>query len=452
MRDDRLAAAVGNASLLGVGYLLLRRWQLGAVAASISVALALVMVAEKALWCQIALVAWWVAVVVHGWFLAGTPGTMAVAVQRLIALGVTVPVLLAGVYFRVEAAGVRSDVAEARAAGDCAGVRAAQQRARFGDRLADVRGIARLRDDVGACKQLQEIAVGLRSTLAGDADLLAEQFANLEQVAAKPGQDKTAEKVLDEYLGTVTKGGPCRTVELATWLRGRRQTHNLLDKANAAGDRLVPDAQFACAQSEAKAGKWRPALARYQDLLGQYPSAAIAPKARAAMAGVAVRVELLDVRGLIDSGEYCDKPAKYSGAPLYRRGVNRALFLGETNEHLDQLPRQWTTTVPTNASVVICTGALEDGPAIRTCPYHREGQNYTFYRTFRKVVVPVKVYALRTGRLVRDGKVTINGEACPLIYTDTSGLLPPVGGAISTPVEPTGADVRAAFQPLLVRR
>ncbi len=108
--------------------------------------------------------------------------------------------------------------------------------------------------------------------------------------------------------------------------------------------------------------------------------------------------------------------------------------------------------MPTNASVVICTESLEDGPAIRTCPYTREGQSYTFYRTFRKVVVPVKIYALRTGRLVRNGKVTITGEACPMIYTDTSGLLPPIGGTISTPVEPSDANVRAAFQPLLVRR
>jgi len=451
MRDDRIAAAVGNASLLGVGYLLLRRWRLAITAQLITVALVLILVAEKALWCEIALVVWWVAVVVHGWALGGRPGTRRVAEQRVIALCVTVPVLLAGGFFRYEAAGIQREVAEARAAGDCAGVTAAEQKARYGDRIADAAGIERLGGDVEVCAQLREIAARLRTTWTGDTNTLAEEFEKLNKVLAKPGQDKTVEKVLDEYLGTVTKGGPCPTAKLATWLRNRTRTHSVLDKANSTGDRLVPDAQFACAQSEAKAGQWRAASYRYQELIGQYPSAAITPKARAALAVVALKVQLLDLRNLIAAGQYCDSPAAYGGAPAYRRGVNRALFLGETNDYLDQLPRQWKTDVPTNASVVICTEAVEDGPAIRTCPYTREGQSYTFYRTFRKVVVPVKIYALRTGRLVRDGKVTINGEACPMIYTDTSGLLPPIGGTISTPVEPSDANVRAAFQPLLVR-
>ncbi|MFI5733511.1 hypothetical protein ACIA49_25575 [Kribbella sp. NPDC051587] len=453
MKDDRLAAAVGNASLLGIGYVLLCRWRLAIAAPLISVALMLLVVAQKALWCEIALVVWWVAVVVHGWLLGGKPGTRSATEQRLIALCVTVPVLLVGVFFRVEAVGIQRDVADARAAGDCMGVTAAQQKARYGDRLADAPGIERLGVDVEACKQLQEIALRLEGTWSGDVDLLGEQFAKLGEVLAKPGQEKTVEKVLDQYLGTVTKGGPCPTVALATWLRGRHQTQNVLDKANSAGDGLLPDAQFECAQSEAKAAKWRAALGRYQELIGQYPHAAITPKARAAMALVAVKVELLDVRGLVTSGEYCDKPAKYSGAPLYRRGVNRALFLGETDEYLDQLPRQWKTAVPTNASVIICTETVEDGPAIRTCPYTREDDpGLHFNRTFRKVVVPVKVYALRTGKLVRTGKVTITGEACPLFYTDDSGLTPVYGSTISTPVEPSDANVRAAFQPLLVRR
>ncbi|MFF1819905.1 tol-pal system YbgF family protein [Kribbella sp. NPDC058245] len=453
MKDDRLAAAVGNASLLGIGYVLLRRWRLAIAAPLISIALVLLVVAQKALWCEIVLLVWWVAVVVHGWLLGGKPGTRSATEQRLIALCVTVPVLLAGVFFRVEAVGIQNDVADARAAGDCAGVTAAQQKARYGDRVADAPGIERLGVDVEACQQLQEIALRLEGTWSGDVDLLGEQFAKLGEVLAKPGQEKTVEKVLDQYLGTVTKGGPCPTVELATWLRGRHQTQNVLDKANSVGDGLVPEAQFECAQSEAKAAKWRAALGRYQELIGQYPHAAITPKARAAMALVAVKVELLDVRGLVTSGEYCDKPAKYSGAPLYRRGVNRALFLGETNEYLDQLPRQWKTDVPTNASVVICTEAVEDGPAIRTCPYTRETDpNLHFNRTFRKVVVPVRIYALRTGKLVRTGKVTITGEACPLVYTDDSGLTPVYGSTISTPVDPSDANVRAAFQPLLVRR
>ncbi|MFB6721235.1 hypothetical protein ACFCV3_13780 [Kribbella sp. NPDC056345] len=451
MRDDRLAAAVGNASLLGIGYLLLRRWRLAIAAQLMAVALVALLLVEKALWCEIALAVWWVAVVVHGWTAAGKPGTRSVREQRLIALGVTIPVLLTGVFFRVEAAGIQREVAEARAAGDCAGITAAQQKVRYGDRIADAAGIDRLDVDVDACAQLQEIARMLQGTLPGHTNLLAEQFEKLTAVLAKPGHDKTVEKVLDEYLGSLSKQSSCDTVKLATWLRDRQKTQNVLDKAGPVGDGLVPGSQFACAQSEAKAAQWRAASYRYRELIARYPKASVTSKARAALVVATLQVQLLDIRNLIDAGEYCDKPAAYGGAPRYRRGVNRALFLGETNPHIARLPRQWMTDVPTNASVVICTGALEDGPAIRTCPYTREGQTYTFYRTFRKVVVPVKIYAMRTGRLVKNAKVAIDGEACPLVYTDTSGLLPLVGSTISTPVEPSDANVRAAFQPLLVR-
>ncbi|MFC9691206.1 hypothetical protein ACFTSF_21820 [Kribbella sp. NPDC056951] len=451
MKDDRLAAALGNASLLGVGYMLLRRWRLAIAAQVITVALVLILVSQKALWCEIALAVWWVAVVVHGWTAAGKPGTRPVREQRVMALCVTVPVLLAGGFFRYDAAGIQRDVAEARAAGDCAGVTAAQSKARYGDRVADAPGIEKLGADVEACAELREIARMLPGTLPGHTNLLAEQFEKLDAVLAKPGQDKTVEKVLDEYLGSLTAQSPCNTVKLATWLRDRQKTRNILDKAGPVGDGLVPGNQFACAQSEAKAAQWRAASYRYRELIARYPKAPVTSKARAALVVATLKVQLLDIRGLIDSGEYCAKPAAYGGAPRYRGGVNRALILGAQEGYASQLPSQWKTTVPTNASVVICTEEVEDGPAIRTCPYVREGYNFDFYRTFRKVVVPVKVYAMRTGRLVKAAKVVIDGPACPAVYTDSSGLLPIAGETISTPVEPTAANIRAAFQPLLVR-
>ncbi|WP_405059721.1 hypothetical protein OG474_44305 [Kribbella sp. NBC_01505] len=452
MKDDRLAVAIGNASLLGIGYLLLRRWRLAIASMMMTAALVALLLVEKALWPQIVMAVWWVAVVVHGWMLAGKPGPRPVAEQRVIALCVTVPVLLAGVFFRVEAAGIQSDVAEAREAGDCAGVTAAQQKARYGDRVADGPGIERLGVDVEACAELRQIASRLQTTWSGDTDTLAKEFEKLRLVLAKPGQEKTVEKVLDEYLGTVTKGGPCPTAKLATWLRNRPEGHNVLDKSRSVGDGLVPDAQFACAQTEIKAAQWRPASNRLQELIGQYPKAAISPKARVALAAVTLKVQLLDLRALIENGEYCTNPAGYSGAPRYGPGVNRALFLGEPEGFTSQLPTKWKTASPIDASVVICTEALEDGPAIRTCPYVREGYDFNFYRTFRKVVVPVKIYSMRSGQLVKSAKVVIDGPACPEVYTDDSALLPIAGSTISTPVEPTAANIRVAFQPLLVRR
>ncbi len=272
MKDDRIAAAVGNVSLLGVGYLLLRRWRLAIAAQLITVALVLLLVAEKALWCEVALVVWWVAVVAHGWALGGKPGTRRVAEQRVIALCVTVPVLFAGGFFRYEAAGIQHEVAEARAAGDCAGVTAAEQKARYGDRIADAAGIERLSVDVEACAELREIAVRLQTTWTGDTEALAEEFEKLSKVLTKPGQDKTVEKVLDEYLKTVTKGGPCPTAKLGTWLRNRAQTQNRAGQGEF--DRRRPRAR--CAVRVRAVGDQSGAVARgvvpVSELIGQYPS------------------------------------------------------------------------------------------------------------------------------------------------------------------------------------
>jgi hypothetical protein len=62
--------ALGNASLLGIGYLLLRKWRLTAIAA-LGTAVLLDLIASTAeTWYEILLLLWWAAGMAHGWFLA----------------------------------------------------------------------------------------------------------------------------------------------------------------------------------------------------------------------------------------------------------------------------------------------------------------------------------------------------------------------------------------------
>ncbi len=61
--------------------------------------------------------------------------------------------------------------------------------------------------------------------------------------------------------------------------------------------------------------------------------------------------------------------------------------------------------------------------------------------TFCRVALPVRVYELRTGRLVTDTRVEIGGTSCPsVIYGD---------GTTKMYVTPSDSQVQAAFRPLI---
>src|SRR5436190_1029373 len=140
---DPIAVALGNASLLGVGYLMLRRrgLALAAVAGTAGLVCGLVTTASPSY--EVAVLVWWAAAVVHGWFLARGGGGRVTVLrtkrtknrqrrQRLVALGITLPVLLAVGLLRFDAFRIGRSVTEARESGDCAGVVNAQDSVWFG--------------------------------------------------------------------------------------------------------------------------------------------------------------------------------------------------------------------------------------------------------------------------------------------------------------------------------
>lgn len=458
---DPTAVALGNASLLGVGYLMMGRRRLALAAGVVTVVLVSVLVSVARSWCEVVLVLWWAAVIAHGWFLAGGRHAHGAAArgQRLVALGVTVTVLLALGLLRFDASRIAGSIAEARESGDCGRVLTAQDRVWIGVRIADAPLTGRGDRTARACRRLKKARAELTTGLTGDAGALKAGFATLAAVLAEPGNDKTVEAALNGFLGGLPAKDPCHTAAVTDWLRARQPSHDVLDRSAGAIARTAPAALVGCGDSLMTADDWTNARTRYRQLLDQHPADRLTARARDGINRATQAIELANVRSLLvqDGAEddtqpaYCSKPAKYSGAAPYGKGTNRALFFGN-DTYTDKLPSSWRTTDPAHAVLVICAGDEDYGTAVQTCPYQSETSPYSPTNvTFRKIAIPVKVYELRTGKRVAKRKIQISGASCPrrISYT-TYGPLD-TGPPTEQYVKASTADVRAAFQPLIKR-
>ncbi|KUL23233.1 tetratricopeptide repeat protein [Streptomyces regalis] len=454
---DPLAVALGNASLLGVGYLMLGRRKLAVAAVVVTVVLVSVLASVARPWCEVVVLLWWAAVIAHGWFLAARR-TRRVAVRRLrlVALGVTVPVLLTVGLLRFDASRIERSVTGARESGDCADVLTAQDRVWFGHRIADAPLTVRGDETVQACHRLRTAKDRLTTGLTGDTGALKAGFATLASVLTDPGNDKTVEAVLNGFLSGLPAKEPCDTVTVTDWLRERKPSHNVLDRSADTATRTAPAALVGCGDDLLADKDWEKARTRYQQLLDQYPDDALTAKARGGVKKTTLTIELANVRSLLKGStylepEYCDTPAKYSGAAPYGKGTNRALFYGN-KYYADLLPAEWKATDAAHAVLVVCADDDEDGTAVRTCPY----ENKTFPQfprkvTFHKIAIPVKVYELRTGKLVADRKVQIGGASCPEVLEYETYGPTDLGPPSDVQVTESKADVRDAFRPLINR-
>jgi hypothetical protein len=147
---------------------------------------------------------------------------------------------------------------------------------------------------------------------------------------------------------------------------------------------------------------------------------------------------------------YCTRPAAYSGAPAYRaQNPNRALMYGNIT-YSNKLPREWMTSDAADAVLVICAGSTEFGAAVQTCPYESKSPlGGSRAVTFHKIAIPVRVYELRTGKVVHDTKVEIGGSSCPPILTYSRSINVDPGPPSQVYVTPSDADVHAPFNALI---
>ncbi|GAA4058652.1 hypothetical protein [Streptomyces shaanxiensis] len=459
--NDPFAVALGNASLLGVGYLMLRRRPLALAAVVVSVVLVsrLVSTADSAY--EVAVLVWWVAVVGHGWFLArrgggGGGGRGSARGRRLVALGVTLPVLLAVGLLRFDASRIGQSVTDARERGDCAGVLSAQDEVWFGHRIADAPLSARGDDVVRACDRLRTARTDLATALSGDTDALKQGFGTLASVLAEPGNEKTVETTLDGFLRGLPTKDSCETVTVTDWLHDRRRSDDVLDRSAGTAERTAPGALVGCGDDLMADDSWEQARTHYQQLLDRYPDDELADRARKGARKATLSIELANVRNLLSGGtdtqpEYCSHPAKYSGAKPVGKGTNRALFYASdeysiASDYPKRFPGSWKAGDADDAVLVVCMGEETHGPSVETCPYESESSGALSYVSFHKIEIPVKVYEMRTGKLIADRTVRIGGTSCPSVFYAEAGSDP--GPRY---VDASKSDVNAAFRPLVVR-
>jgi hypothetical protein len=456
---DPLAVAVGNASLFGVGYVLLGRKGL-AVATTLVTAVLVVVLGPiaHAVWLEFVVVLWWLALIAHGWFLARTrPRPNQARTQRLVALAVTVPVLLAFGLLRFDAERIDTATTQARAAGDCAQARTATDRLWFGHRLVDAPVAASTDETVAACDQLSTAAGELTDGLTGDTGSLKAGFADLSAVLTGPsGHETMVATTLGDFLDKLPVENPCDTKAITDWLRGEKPRGAVLGAATDIVPGIAPAAIVECADTYMKGNNWTEALRDYQQLLKQYPNHKLAPKAKAGATKATQAIELARLRTLLTSSggtepEYCATPSPYSAAAPYAAGrPNRALVFGNT-AHTGKIPPGWLARDAAEAVVVICAGETEYGTPVETCPYESKiGLYGSTDVTFRKIAIPTRVFEVRTGKLVADFKVEIGGASCPNILEYTSIGYSDFGPPSEVYVAASIADVQAAFRPLLI--
>ncbi|MFH9569274.1 tol-pal system YbgF family protein [Streptomyces sp. NPDC017454] len=447
---DPLAVAVGNASLLGAGYLIMGRLGLFWGAAVVTVPLVWLVAAKAETWCELVLLLWWAVVVAHGWRLARRhPAAGPRRGQRVLALALALPVLVTAGWLRFDAHGIEDAVEEAREDGDCVAVVAAQERVGFGHRLAAAPVAARGDTVVEACERLDAAAGYLSGGLTGDLDMLKTGFGRLGTVLGEPGNERTVEATLKHFLGQLPTEDGCRTVRIADWLRDRESgPEDLSDPSSATAARIAPEALMECGDTLMTDEEWANARDRYRRLLDEHPADERAEAAREGVRKAGLAIELDNVQDLVTAADdmntgYCRKPAKYSQAPTYRKGSNRALFVGDS-EYTDKLPDGWHATDAAEAALVVCVDSAGMGNTVETCQYRDHDERIRSI-TFHQVEVRVKAYALRTGKLVTDRKLQISGSSCPYFISYYGS--PPSRRSVT----PTDADVRDAFGPVVKR-
>jgi hypothetical protein len=500
MNCDPLAVAIGNASLLGAGYVMLGRPRLaiGTGAATAALVVILASVGPPGWPWRAGLFLWWMALTLHGWHLAGggwgrpapllpgRPGRD--RTQRTAAIVVAGAVLLALLGLRVDAWRIDRDAAEAHRAGDCAEALSILDGLGAGHRVAYGSLAARARDGGQACELLVDagrqatanrlLAAAatletygahpaarwegadqrradlllaqanddLETALTGDLESLADGFGHLSTVLDEiAGREEDVDLVLDAFLGNLPGPEPCRAVPVTDWLAERPASEDVLDRSIDAARRVAPTAMLRCGDQHLNREQWQQARRHYRMLLDQYPDHELAGRAGRAFREAELGLELATVRALVDDESgglpaYCDEPARYRGADPYRGGgPYRTLLFGDDHDR-DMLPSSWLADDVADAVLVICADEVEYGSVVDTCDYVGGGEFATI--TFRARRVDIRVYELRTGDLLADTSVEIRGH-CPTIVTFVDS--PPS----QRYVESTESDVRTAYRPII---
>ncbi|WP_158299711.1 tetratricopeptide repeat protein [Glycomyces paridis] len=488
LKREPAATAAGNASFLGIGYLVVGRPGLAAIAAGGSVVLTLILAnAEQPAWgWRIALLVWWLATVLHGWYLGGhrtdwrlDPAPPLGRRPRAVGLASGAAVLLVLVLVALSARWTGYTLTRAHEDGDCERVGAIADS--LGPQHAVVDGLtvvagekqvdactyvlaalANESDPEAAVAELDEYlehpearwdgAAGLR------ADLLLEQAAASLETANTQGStplriafdhiedaiegaaDRAddAEDLMAEFsTGLAASADPCSLMSFADWIDTNEKRAEAYPVFTETVANLAPDATFTCAETLLAASNWDPAAEAFGRFATEYPDDERAADAKAGE-------EMANVRPLLDGWpeaedadpQYCDSPAPLSAAPAYSgSGPHPMALFGF--DRADAFPPSWFASDITDAVLVVCVGEVEEGADVGSCIYEG-GVEVEFY-TKQYAVAAIEVH---TGTVVFEGNVQVGGDCPEILYYFGD---PPERRA----VESSDSDYRDAFGSLV---
>ena len=509
---DPIAVALGNMSLFGAGYALLGLWGRAFVATSISMAM-LVFIGftdGAGSWSRIVLLVWWLGCVIHGWFVGRAHSAARETVplperlfstgrQRLVGLALALPVLVVIGLLRVDAWQIERSADQAHLAGDCSRTLSRLDDLWFGHRLADAPLTDRAELTAAACdllrdarRQAQDDRLAAERTLRRyaahpsarwdgvpdlRADLLLEQAdrdfdtaltgdlhavdTGLDELGTVlrqiPDRDEDAKRVLQGFLDGLPTEDACDTARITGRLDERLDRGDNLDQALRAVRGTEPAALVGCGDDLLARNEPHPARERFEQLLSRYPEHEQVAAAEDGLRQATQQIQLRNLRQLLrvtyanERPAYCKDPAPYRGAEPYRGdGPHETLLYGQDN-HRSKLPASWRADGPAEAVLVICAGTTKHGAVARTCPYEADDLPYGYTEvSFHQKKIPVTVYEVRTGEVVRDGSIQIDGDSCPeYLEYETFVTDLDLGPPSDVYVTSSAADVRDGYRALI---
>ena len=303
-------------------------------------------------------------------------------------------------------------------------------------------------DTVRACDLMRQANGELSSALSGNTAALKAGLGHLSTVLTDlPGHEAMAERAVNGFLDKLPTENACETAAITNLLRKTKKNGSVLDKAVNVVPKIEPLAIVQCGDDLMAASDWSIAKDRYQQLVDQYPDHDLVPRAKEGVTKATQALELATVREKLNPPfsdgrlpDYCSSPSPYSAAAPYGAArPNRALIYG--TEYSARLPADWGTNDAAGAVLIICAGPAELGVPVETCTYESLSIPGALTDvTFHRIIVPVRVFEVKTGRVVTDARVEIGGASCPQFIN---------GAENARFVEPADGDIHAGFNSLI---
>lgn len=438
---DPVVAIAGNATMLGIGYMLMRRPVL-AVLALCGTGFLLWSAAvqtENPLWRYL-LPAWGLAMILHAWWLTRRTradrlahlGEDPARRPRFFAVTAAALVLLTVAWFRLDAWWIAHDAETAHTAGDCEEATTALDSLDAVHRVAFGPIVLRAEEEREACglllAALEESPTEAADTIATyidhpgarwdgagpkRAEFLFEaavldgipNLATVEQgftqltdtLEHHPDQADTVEATVAGFMADLTEApSPCTGYTVDDWLAAQTWDAEAITAPIAAAADQVPVRLLECAQERVETRDAEGAAILFREFLTAYPGHDRAGEA---------------ADGVLASGTYCVNPVAYQGAPdAGGAGPHPMQLVGGWGSEGRGFPDSWLATTAAETALVVCVDA-EVGEFQETCQYRRSDGS-TYWAGFFAHRFTIEAYSLKTGELVEEYAREI-GDPCP---------------------------------------